>query len=356
MKETIRFERHIQKASFHNPMHGMSLDTQEIEIRRDPLSGQQSVLNPALEGKAAVVYGPRDTALIERLAEESRSRCILCGNAWETLTPKYPDEVVPGGRIRVGECVLFPNLFPVAQVHAVIRVGSRHFRSLREFDPATIAEALQCAFALTERVYRSAREVRFFAVAANYLGPAGASMVHPHFQVVGGDLPFSYQETVGLLSRRYFEAHGSCYWIDLLEAEKACGERYIGRTGSVDWIAAYAPQGTNEVVGILPERRSFAEVDQQDVSGIARGLSSVLKGYDELGMSTFNFALYSGPLGLEDDSVRCWLRAITRQNVYENYRTDDYFMQKLLRNEVVLVRPEMVASTMRKVFSEDRAK
>ena len=84
--------------------------------------------------------------------------------------------------------------------------------------------------------------------------------------------------------------------------------------------------------------------------GLAQGLSCVLRGYDSMGVSTFNFAVYSGPLGEQDDSLRCYIRIISRQNVYENYRTDDYFLQKLLRNELILTPPEILATTMRGIL------
>ena len=73
----------------------------------------------------------------------------------------------------------------------------------------------------------------------------------------------------------------------------------------------------------------------------------MLKGYDSMGLSTFNFSIYSGPLNKEDDGFRCFLRVISRQNVYENYRTDDYFLQKLLRNELIIKAPEALASLLR---------
>jgi hypothetical protein len=44
------------------------------------------------------------------------------------------------------------------------------------------------------------------------------------------------------------------------------------------------------------------------------------------------------------------MRIISRQNVYENYRTDDYFLQKLLRNELILTTPEALAKNLRQVF------
>ena len=351
MTAKIAFIKHVQKSTFHNPLENNALDTQELEIRRDPLTGVQSIFNPRLEDKVAMFYGNSDAALIEKMAGESESRCFLCGDRWRTMTPTYPEDLVPGGRIRVGEAVLFPNIFPVGQIHAVIRVGEKHYVPLAEFDPVPVGEALQTAFKFVEYLSRD-RSVQYLTISANYLGPAGASIAHPHFQVMGGDLPFSYMESVFSAGEAYYKTHKSCYWSDLAAIEKSIGERCIGASGPVEWLAGFSPQGANEVVGILPERRDFSEMKEADIRGLAEGLVKVLHGYADMGISTFNFAVFSGPLGKGDDSVRCFVRMISRQNVYENYRTDDYFLQKLLRNELILTRPEVLAKKLRHHFTE----
>ena len=350
MNDTIRFEKHVQKAAFHNPMKGGSLDTQEIEIRRDPLTGHQSVFNPGLEDKAPMFFRPTDRALIEKIAEESEPGCFLCEDRWREMTPTYPEEVIPGGRIEVGRAVLFPNLFPVAQVHAVVRVGERHHLPLGDFEAAVVLEAFRASMQFIKAFARADETVRHMTINGNFLGPAGASIVHPHFQILGGDLPFTSLDQLLAGSRHYFTEHSSCYWTDLVEAEEAAGDRYIGRTGPVSWIASFSPRGTNEVLGIFTSKRDFLEFDDEDLEGLAKGFSRVLKGYDSLGASTFNFTIYSGPLGDRDESFRCVLRILSRQNVYENYRTDDYFLQKLLRNELILLPPEALAASMREIL------
>ena len=347
MAEKIRFDKHVQTSSFHNPLLGNELDTQEMEIRRDPLTRAQSVFNPRLEENIVFFYGDTDHDLVERMARDSEPRCFLCGERWKDMTPTYPEDLVPGGRIAVGEAVLFPNLFPVAQVHAVIRVGERHFLPLDAFDARRVGEAFRAAGEFIRRLGTSDASIRFATLNGNYLGPAGASIAHPHFQVVAGDLACTYPEWVLEASRRYFDEHGTPYWADLVETEERIGQRYIGRTGPVHWLASYSPQGTNEILGILPHRRDFLEMDAEDLEGLAEGFSGVLKGYGAMGLSTFNFTLYSGGLAAGDAAFRCHLRIVSRQNVYENYRTDDYFLQKMLRNELILTLPEVLAVNLR---------
>jgi UDPglucose--hexose-1-phosphate uridylyltransferase len=347
---TIRFERHQQTSTFHNPMLGNQLDTQSIEVRRDPLTGAQSLFNPRLEDKVAMFLGASDPALMERLAGESEPRCFLCGDKWKQMTPTYPESVLPQGRLQKGEVVLFPNIFPVAQVHAVIRVGARHFLPLDGFEPALIRDALSVALQFSRSITRADPSVRFLTIDANYLGPAGASIAHPHFQVVGGDTPCTWAEQTGGAAQRWRKDHGTCYFEDLLRSEEPSAERVAGRTGGVLWVAPFSPQGSNEVWGIHDAKRDFLELDDDDAWAMAEGISRVLLGYLEMGLSTFNLGIFCGPLGGSDDTWRCLVRVISRQNVYENYRADDYFLQKLMRNELILTTPETLAARMRKLF------
>lgn len=350
MAETIQFEKYVRTSTIHNPMMNNALDVQELEIRKDPLTGVQSVFNPRLEDKVAMFYGKSDLALIKKMAEESRSRCFLCGDLWKQVTPTYPADLVPEGRIIRGRAALFPNIFPAAPVHAVIRVGDRHYVPLSEFDPEAVTDAFAVSLDLARRLTVKKAGAVYMAVNGNYLGPAGASIAHPHFQTVGADLPFTYMGDVLARGRDYFKKYGTSYWADLAALEKAGEERYIAATGPVEWITAFSPSGTNEVVGILPECHDFLEVDDAAAAALAKGLTAVLAGYADMGLSTFNFALYSGPLDEHDPSFRCFIRVISRQNVYENYRTDDYFLQKMLRNELILTPPEVLAKNLRTRF------
>jgi galactose-1-phosphate uridylyltransferase len=232
----------------------------------------------------------------------------------------------------------------------VIRVGDKHYVPLSEFDPQAVEDAFKTSFELARKLTAADMNVRYLTINGNYLGPAGASIAHPHFQVVGGDIPVTYLEKIMDLAGAYHEKYGSCYWSDLVGLEKERGERSIGATGSVEWLASFSPCGTNEVIGVLPERSHFLELDGNDLSGMAEGIVKVLRGYGDMGISTFNFSVYSGLLGERDDSFCCFIRIISRQNVYENYRTDDYFLQKLLDNELILTSPEALAKNLQPCF------
>jgi galactose-1-phosphate uridylyltransferase len=97
---------------------------------------------------------------------------------------------------------------------------------------------------------------------------------------------------------------------------------------------------------------SLAELTEEDVANLAKGISAVLSGYENEGYGSFNFTLYFPPLKEKTPWFCPCLRIITRQNFYENYRTDDYFLQRQLGAELILTPPERLAEKLRSFFKE----
>jgi UDPglucose--hexose-1-phosphate uridylyltransferase len=346
----ISFDSWQQTACFHNPLNGGQLDRQPIEVRLDPLTGHQSIFNAALEDKAGILFPDTDADYLQQRAAETRAQCFLCDERWRETTPRYPEELCPGGRLERGEAVLFPNLFPLAGYHAVVMVGKQHFRTLDNFPAELLCDALGVALDFIRRCVESDAQARYFTINANYLFPAGASVLHPHLQILGSPFPGTHHRLLLDQSRDYFRATGSCYWTDLAAAERELGARSLGDPGRSDWFTAFSPIGANEVNGVWPEASHFLEWGEEDIRELANGLSRVLQAYHAMKLSTFNLSCFSGPLAHESPEFRCMLRLINRQNVAPHYRTDDYYFQKLLKNEIIINRPEHLATLIRGYF------
>ena len=346
----ISFERWSQRARFHSPLKGGQLDQQEIEVRVDPLTGGQSIFNAALEEKSSVLFHPTDMDYLKQLVEATEPTCFLCNGRWSTTTPSYAENLLPEGRLIRGEAVAFPNLFPLAAYHAVIMLGSRHFRTLDEFEPELLRDAFECSREFISRCSQVDPEIEYFTVNANYLLPSGSSVMHPHFQILGSPRPFTHHRQLIEQSASYRARNESCYWVDLVAAEKTSGERWIGEMGGSSWLAAFSPMGVNEINAVWPEKTNFLEWSSKEVEGLANGLSRVLRAYHDLGFSTFNFSCFSGPVGRKTSDLRCFLRVINRQNMALHYRADDYYLQKLLQNEIMILRPERLAEIVRRYF------
>ena len=346
----IRFETSEADLTLLNPFRGFSEEVHIVKIRKDPLLGDISVYNPRLKDKVKFFFGDCDGGLVEKLIEDSAKNCIFCGDMIEKSTPRYPSNLVPEGRIRIGEAVLFPNLFPIGKYHSVIRLSNAHFLKLSEFRPAIIENGLKAAKTFINLVYAHDPSASFVAVNANYLFPAGATLVHPHLQMLITPSAYSYHERLIRASHSYYQEHGSKFYMDLIEEEKRLGERYVAHRGAWHWLTAFSPMGNNEVIAIHEEGSDFWLLSESDLATLAKGICRVLVFYESLGHLSFNYSLFSVRGASSQKSFRCILKIISRQNLYPNYRNDDYFLQKLLHSELIINLPEDLALELRGLF------
>lgn len=346
----ILFEFFRREAEFLNPMKNFKKDTHLLEHRKDPLTGTMSIIGESLRDKVQVLFGKPNHDLIQRVAEKTREGCFMCPDKVFTVTPEYSSDILPEGRLNIGEATLFPNLFPLSEFHAVCALTQTHYLNLRDFTPELLADGIQVCIEFIKSVCLSNNSVKYMTINCNYLFPAGASIVHPHIQVLGGDVPYTFMNRILEGSYQYYTNHQSNFWRDLVEYEKATGERYIGKTGNVEWLSSFSPIGSNEVQGITVDKQNFLQLTRSDALSIGEGLSKILSFYEKEGFSTFNFTIYSGPLNEETGWFWNNIRIISRSNVYENYRTDDYFLQKLLGNEILVTSPEVLAEKLRSMF------
>jgi UDPglucose--hexose-1-phosphate uridylyltransferase len=343
----ITFEKSTSTFTILNPFNNYAPEEHRIEVRKDPLLGDTSVYNPYLKDKAKVFFGQTDTELIKRLAAEGAGNCIFCGENVVSKTARYASDMVPEGRIRKGEAVLFANLFSVGAHHPVIVLSRQHFLALSEFSAGMLADGFEAAREFLREVYRKDPSAGFSAVCANYLLPAGASIVHPHMQMLITPMAYSYQSRMLDAARRYHEKNRSSYFSDLAAEEKRIGERYIRQHNRWHWLATYSPMGSNEITAIHDSEADLSMLTEADLQDLAYGISRVLLLFERLGHISFNFALYSIRHTLTEKGDRCIFKIISRQNLYPNYRNDDYFLQKLLQTELIFNLPEDLASQLR---------
>jgi UDPglucose--hexose-1-phosphate uridylyltransferase len=177
----IRFKKREEEAVLHNPLKGFEIDCQPIEYREDPITGLTSFVRT---GRAfwAGIY-KTDDALLEKLVEETRGRCFFCPDKVATSTPRFPADLFSEGRLTRGEATLFPNLFAHKRYSAIVALSGKHYLKLNELEP----DLLMKAFKLADLYIRRAHEVggvEYAEIGGNYLYPGGASIVHPHIQVI----------------------------------------------------------------------------------------------------------------------------------------------------------------------------
>jgi galactose-1-phosphate uridylyltransferase len=342
----VEFRVRKKIARIHDPRRAFELTEIESEVREDPLTGETSRI-------CHFAFPPRQVPGLAPLAESTRASCPFCPEKIEPVTPRYPEELVPGGRMRRGEAVLFPNLFPYDDVSAIVAMQREHFAPMHALRPDVIADSLLLARDFIARAAAGmAGKEAFGIVTWNYMPPAGGTQIHPHMQVVVTTTPGNAVARMLVASEAYAARTGRAFARDLLDAERD-GPRWIGEGGRVAWLAPFAPIGVlGDAMAIFQGRSTIAELDDEDIARFAATLTRILAGFAARGLWSFNLSLLPDRLGASD--ARHWLTAHVVPRLWLNPRLhvgDASHFQLLLGERFAMLHPEAVAAALRASFA-----
>jgi UDPglucose--hexose-1-phosphate uridylyltransferase len=321
------FRRELLTAEMIDPGTGEPVRT-AIELRFDPLTGHSSRILPERGLMPASDFD------LEAFAQQTRPGCPFCPDRIDQLTPKLPPRIDPEGRIARGEAVLFANLHAYSSHSSVSVYSPRlHYLPVAGLTQRLLADNLATQVAYAQAVMAAEPQSRWASINANHMLPSGSSLFHPHMQGIVDSQPTTYQRMLAEVPPERFDAY--------LDAERRAGERYLGDTGRVRWVASYAPIAPAEVRAFVPGICSPAQLTSELTDELAHGLALALGGYAEMGFESFNFALYGAPPGTTGNPLN--LRLACRSNLKPFYRSDSTFLERLHWEGAVDLAPENVA-------------
>ncbi|MDZ7702310.1 MAG: hypothetical protein U5J98_09755 [Halobacteriales archaeon] len=327
---SIEFERSVQTATFHSPLADFESVDVGVEVREDPLTGRRA----RIVNESFLLEEEPD---IESVVTDDEG-CFFCPGSVEEVTPTYEDWVGMD-RGHVGEATSFPNLNPYGAYSNVVVLTEDHYKPLDALERDDFRDGLAAALEYLNRVVDHVDEAQYASVNMNFLRSAGSSIIHPHLQTLVDDLGTNRQRALADAARDYYTEYGTRYWDDLRDVE-ADGERWLGSTGSVDWLAAFAPTHHRQVLGVA-DTGGVPGPDDDVVADLAEGLVHVLGHYADAGLNAFNFAWY---LAEDEPGMRPVLEVVARSVFDEYYWSDSPFFTVLHDEGVVDVPPEDVAA------------
>ena len=344
----IEFKRDVEKTSMIDAA-GKRIE-QTIEHRTDPLSGTVASINSVLGEKARAFLGSADVDLIRDLQEKSRIGCPFC-SAGEKGT-RFVPEFLTQGQLVVGNSIAMPNLFSKCSYDSVVIINhTLHTLFPSEIPSADISSAIRAAVEIIRRSRSGDPSLVHHVLGMNFLNPGGSSVPHPHFQVHVRGIPYSGVVRTMAQSGEFFRRNGKNYWDLLVEREKGEGSRYIGKTGSVEWLAAYAPYHQKEIWGVLPGVGSLAELTDSGAESFGAGISRVIGFYESMGSHPFTLAFFSSPREGMGGSYALHVKLCARpafKQLYANY--DTWFTPLYIGDEVHTEAPEQYARGLREYF------
>lgn len=322
---------------------------QVIEHRTDPLVGTVASVNAALGEKAKAFIGAADVPLLEDLQESSRAGCPFCAAAEKGT--RFLPEVVAEGQLRLGDALAMPNLFSKCAFDSVVIVDpASHVLFPSRIRERALADAIRASSELVRRARARDPALVHHVVGMNFLHPGGSSVPHPHLQVHVRTVPYSGLARALRAAAEHRARTGRAFFEELVEKERP-GPRYVGKTGAVEWLAAWAPAHQREIWGVLPGKASLAEASAADAEAFAAGIARTISFYEESGAHPFTFVFCSSPSTVPAGDWALHVKLCSRPGfraLYANY--DTWFTPKFIGDEVHTEAPELYAARLRTRF------
>lgn len=226
---------------------------------------------------------------------------------------------------------LFPNIHPYAK-HSAVCAFKKHHIKPEDFSPILLEKNLSLCFEYIRKI-KEMDSIKYVSINWNYMMPAGASILHPHTQVVASEHPTTYMEKLIKSGDKF---------IEYVEEEKR-SERLIAEIGEFILFTPFVPFGFNEVVGVT--QKKFFEVNLRNM---AEALHYILSYYASINRNSFNVAIFAS---LENE-FPVHFRTITRQNMVKYYRNDVMFFERLHLESILEKKPEEIAEEIREYLKD----
>jgi len=281
------------------------------ELRKDPVVGRWVIIATERARR------PSDFAAAEPV-RPTGSGCPFCPGREATTPPEILAGRAQGGPNEPGWSYrVIANKFPALRIegdleptgeglfdrmngvgaHEIVIETPDHAASLATLSTDAVADVL---LAFRERIRDLKKDPRFeyVLVFKNHGEAAGASLEHPHSQLIATPIiPIMVADELAG-SARYYAMKERCVWCDILRQERRGGRRRILEADGFVALAPFAPRFPFET-WVLPIAHGAAYEDSSpdQLRGLAGLLGDFVRRMNRvLGDPPFNFMLHTAPL------------------------------------------------------------
>jgi UDPglucose--hexose-1-phosphate uridylyltransferase len=285
------------------------------ELRQDRTTGAWVIIAPK--------RGERPHARAADARAKSRPRydanCPFCpGNEAQLpgLIDETPAQDAPGWRLRV-----VPNKYPALQLeqaapavdacghrarpghgmHEVIIESPWHDAELERMSADELG-AVVGAYRERSRKLLAQEDIAAAILFRNHGRDAGASLLHPHAQIIALDLVPPKLAGMSAWAKRYHDERGACVLCDELVSERKAGTRVVDENDAFLALVPFAAEHPFEL-WIMPKRHqtSFTALDNNALPAFAALLGSALRRLcAALDDPPYNFVIDAAPKNERD--------------------------------------------------------
>lgn len=282
------------------------------ELRKDPISDRWVVVSTE-RGRRPTDFGGTTVA-----AEGEAKFCPFCGGneaktppeiiawrkastapntaGWEVrvIPNKFPALIIEGDVNRTGTGIY--DMMSGIGAHEVIVETPRHDETIPDMPDEHVEKIL---WAYKQRILDLEKDKRFryILVFKNYGTAAGASLAHPHSQLIATPITPRYVKMELSNCRAYFQEKERCIFCDMIRQELGSGERLVYENEYFVCFTPFASRFPFEL-WLMPRRHEagFQMLPDEERGQLARCLKDVLTRLKKtLNDPPFNYVLHTAP-------------------------------------------------------------
>jgi UDPglucose--hexose-1-phosphate uridylyltransferase len=200
--------------------------------------------------------------------------CYFCkGN--EHLTPPALYQDADDWNVRV-----FTNKFPVVPEHEIIVHSPSHEKDIEDLSHD---QNVRFVRALLNRVHNYTSQEKEVLLFNNRGGKAGASITHPHTQLIALKGFPGIIELEKSKALQYYNEHNSCYWCDMVKEVAADKKRVVYESKHFVLFVPEASRWSYEMILVPKEHKPNIEfVNEMEINDLAQMLKATLSAYNIL--------------------------------------------------------------------------
>jgi UDPglucose--hexose-1-phosphate uridylyltransferase len=292
-----------------------------LEFRKDPVIGRWVIISTE--------RGLRPTDLKTQTQHYPDRLCPFCPGHEHLTTPEIyairsdrSEPNTPGWQLRV-----IPNKFPALQIeghlrqradgiydkmngigaHEVIVESPEHDQILTDFSDNQVTNIFLAYRSRITDLIKDTR-LRYVMVFKNYGLAAGASLAHPHSQLIATPIVPKRvtEELIG--SESYYRYKERCVFCDIVNQELDDEKRLIDHNEDFLAISPYAPRCPFET-WILPKRHSpfFEQISDTALENLSKLLLSIMKRlHVVLENPPYNILIHNAPFHYKFQEAYHW--------------------------------------------------
>ncbi|MCF7845344.1 MAG: galactose-1-phosphate uridylyltransferase [Candidatus Pacebacteria bacterium] len=225
--------------------------------------------------------------------------------------------------------------------HEVV-ITRDHYKSIGQMSSSQASEV----FKLYRKRYlalKDKKNVNYISIFHNHGSESGASVVHPHSQIITTPIVDMDLKRNLFNTKHYYENKQSCMYCDMSKEEVKDGRRVVYENDSFLVICPFASKAAFQIV-VSPKKHLsyFEEITDTDTELLGDAFGKALSLlYDKLNNPSYNFYLHTAPCDGENYDYYHWHWTIVpKTSIWGGFELG-------ARMEVSTIEPEKAAEYLR---------